>query len=364
MKDLKTRLDEDLNRYSYTKAKGKFKPENFGKVTLKPLEVVKGNKISCVMVLLIIACAIILASPIMTTMYKTIEKFSLQPVALEKKFEKHLESLPNNIEVKGISYFSKQIVFSITHSSKRYKNEVKDSPISIKKHFINSNVQVHNLTENKITQSYHEEGIEFITKLDYKTVAATFKNRIELWRITEHQSHIARTVTYTLNTAGQYCSNIHYRVGNLFVMYIDFESRQFTIKQLNIYGYEVTSFSMNFNYFTEMTVSPDGKTIYISYSHDNSVKSYTPEGELMAEYRNDSLSYPRKMTVDRIGNLFITGIESKNIFYISPELTHGYELIHVTDIWSRDSITYNEIDNSLYIGSIKDRSLKVFKIKT
>jgi hypothetical protein len=407
---LKNQLDKDLNRYSYTKAKEKVKPENFGKVTLKPLEIVKMNKISCFNVLLILACAIILVSPIMTTMYKkidklsslqtknktdfksistdekdhqpvndgnpvldsptmtqkseTIEKLSLKTLALEKISEKHLESLPKNIEVHDLSYFSEHVVFSIAYGFNSYEDDVKDS--SFKEHFIESNVQVHNLTENKIIHSFHQQGIGKIIKVDDKTVAAKFVNKVELWRITEHQSNIERTVTYILNTAGQYCGNIHYRVGNLFVKCYNLESKQYTIKQLDIIGYKVTNFNINSEVFDDMTVSPNGKTIYISYRRHNLVKSYTPEGHLMAEYRNDSLRYPGRMTVDSKGNLFVIGKYGTrfktNIFYVSPDLTHGYELIK-TDIEFADSITYNEIHNSLYISSIHDRSINVFKIK-
>jgi hypothetical protein len=374
LEDLKNLSQEVLYRYSYMKAKEKIKPENFGKVTLKPPQVVKGNKISCFMVLLILVCAIVFASPIMTMMHKAIEKLSLQPIALEKNSEKKLELLPNNVHVKYLFYISEPIVLSIPHSSNNYKNDIKDS--SIKEHFINSNVQVHNLTENKIIHSFHQQDINEIIKVDDKTVAVTFEQRVEFWGITKRhpfrdikkpKSHFEMIVTKTLHI-GENCRNI--RFGNLFVMCLDDYIPTIVIKQLNIFGYEVTSFwpFSRFRYKTmEMTVSPNGRTIYVSEAKDHSIKSYTPEGQLIAKYKNDSLMYPAKMTVDSKGNLFVTGRPpgrlSYNIYYVSPDLTHGYELIQ-TDIVFEDSITYNEYDNSLYISSIHDKSIRAFKIKT
>jgi hypothetical protein len=240
---------------------------------------------------------------------------------------------------------------------------VKESPI--KEHFIHRNVQVHNITENKIIHSFYTKDIFQIRKVDDKTVAAIFLYRVELWGITEHQSNFERTVTKTYYI-DKICLDIDYRVGNLFLNCI-YDPDQYTIKQLNNIGYEVTSFIFPFHHRKhpekKMTVSPDGKTIYVSSSGQDSIESYTPEGQIMARYRNESLFIPSKMMVDSKGNLFVIGSlpGSNNIFYISPDLTHGYELIQ-TDVYP-DSITYNEIDNSLYFSSIDERSIIAFKIK-
>lgn len=160
-----------------------------------------------------------------------------------------------------------------------------------------------------------------------------------------------------------------------------FESGQHTVYQNNIlyvliskektvYCYDIngillseTDLKQSFEFVNpfNIAISKNNSILYIT--DIDSVIGVNMKGEVIAIFRHTDLYRPKGMTTDNDGNLYVCGSHSNNIFKIKPDLSTGYELIGKDEgLHHPYSISYNEEQHTLYVGSITKNTIKVFRL--
>ena len=110
-------------------------------------------------------------------------------------------------------------------------------------------------------------------------------------------------------------------------------------------------------------VSNDGETIYISDWKQNSVTSFTFDGDMKSTFKDERLVDPKQICTDGYGNIYVCGNRSRNVVKVTADLEMG--TVVLSDVDGLDSncymysISYCKDTNTFYIGY---ETIKVFQL--
>ena len=100
-----------------------------------------------------------------------------------------------------------------------------------------------------------------------------------------------------------------------------------------------------------LTVSTTGKKIFVSDLKTSIISCMTPDGNIVYQYKDDDLRYPRALFVDAGDNIFVCGYGSNNVQVITADGRKHGTLISADDgIRLPYSIAFREADNMLVVG--------------
>ncbi|XP_053400117.1 uncharacterized protein LOC128557184 [Mercenaria mercenaria] len=324
----KTHLEQEVCKFRYQLATQKLKPERFGKVIAEPFKIVKVIKWNQWNDILFLTLSFIFCVMLTGSTHITVEKLS---------------NIEVSFDIKQIFYLSEHCLL-ISEPNREI-------------------VHVYNPKNSNWISQIHQSQLKEITRVRDDMVAVTFTGNVEIRSVSCSQSDFSWEVVKYIDV-GKNCKFIQYRLGKLFVICSTFGGSSRIIKIFDDKGNKLDSFIIHF-VAGGITISPNGKNIYISYNEDSLIISYTTEGKVVNWFRNDTLSNPSAMTVDSNGNLFVCGYFSHNIFYISADLKYGYEILNESHgIYLPNSITYDGRESILYLRSQLSNSIQVFKINS
>ena len=111
-----------------------------------------------------------------------------------------------------------------------------------------------------------------------------------------------------------------------------------------------------------LTVSTTGKKIFVSDFSTSITSCMTPDGNIIYQYKDDDLRYPRALFVDAGDNIFVCGHGSDNVQVITADGIKYGTLISADDgIIFPYSIAFREADNTLVVGCWNQ--YKIFRYK-
>ena len=110
-----------------------------------------------------------------------------------------------------------------------------------------------------------------------------------------------------------------------------------------------------------LTVSTTGKKIFVSDWSTSIISCMTPDGNIIYQYKDDDLRYPRALFVDAGDNIFVCGHGSDNVQVITADGIKYGTLISADDGIFPYSIAFREADNTLVVGCWNQ--YKIFRYK-
>ena len=162
------------------------------------------------------------------------------------------------------------------------------------------------------------------------------------------------------------CHGITSHQNKLFVTFI---GKKPCVKILNSAGAVLQTIQTNSqgqNLFVNpqhITLSTDGRTIYVSDPGQHTVTSYSVTGEQRNVYKHEKLVYPQGLTVIENKFLFVCGCRSHNLHEISCLCEHIQIVLDRKDVgeWPQ-TVLYNRTNNRIYI-SWGNKFVSVFKLE-
>ena len=162
------------------------------------------------------------------------------------------------------------------------------------------------------------------------------------------------------------CHGITSHQNNLFVTF----TRKSCVKILNSAGAVLRTIQTNSqgqNLFVNplyISLSTDGRTIYVSDGDQHTVTSYNVTGGQINVYRHDELKCPRGLTVIENKFLFVCGYLSHNLHEISGLCEHSQIVLDWEDVGGLpQTVLYNRTDNRIYISCYRNKFVSVFKLE-
>ena len=114
---------------------------------------------------------------------------------------------------------------------------------------------------------------------------------------------------------------------------------------------------------TYLTVSTTGKKIFVSDFSTSITSCMTPDGNIIYQYKDDDLRYPRALFVDAGDNIFVCGHGSDNVQVITVDGRKYGTLISADDgIRLPYSIAFREADNMLVVGCEDQSNIFCYKL--
>ena len=112
-----------------------------------------------------------------------------------------------------------------------------------------------------------------------------------------------------------------------------------------------------------LTVSTTSKKIFVTDYWKSIVSCMTPDGNIIYQYKDDDLRYPRALFVDAGDNIFVCGNDSYNVQVITADGRKYGTLISTNDgIRCPYSIAFSEADNMLVVGCWNQYDLFCYKM--
>ncbi|XP_045163003.2 uncharacterized protein LOC123527544 [Mercenaria mercenaria] len=324
LKDTRTHLEEtEISKYVYVPTKKTPQDSRHGKLTAHK-EKVKNDK-------LLVWLLVVLLSAL------TIDIFLI-----------HFETSPESHEIKlsfdpqQLCYISKENLLAIAFS----QNTLHTINITDGRHneILNgrrayTSTSITTMKDNMVA-ILSSDGYILMHDVTYTNVK---KYRQSIY-VPKHGQHIA------------YSNNI---------FYILYGGEERHIESYNMNGQLLTNIPI-WNKFQiispwNIAVSPNNNIIYLTDS--DLVIMLTMDGTVQGYFRHIDLIRPIGMAIDTAGNLYVCGYVSNNVFKISPDFSHGYEILGKRHGLNRPfSITQNEKENELPVGSFGRKSIQVFKL--
>jgi DNA-binding beta-propeller fold protein YncE len=146
------------------------------------------------------------------------------------------------------------------------------------------------------------------------------------------------------------CSYLEYCNDKLFLSLIN------EIQISNIKGQELKTIKHDsagvamFKYVMDISLSPDGQTIYVTDLDKSSVTSMTLDGNVKAVYKDKDLKEPAGITVDKDGYVYVRSTDTRSIHQLTADLSRVQIIIE--DVSGR-AITFSSTENKLYLSDGK-----------
>ena len=100
-----------------------------------------------------------------------------------------------------------------------------------------------------------------------------------------------------------------------------------------------------------LTVSTNGKKIFVSDWENSIISCMTPDGNIIYQYKDGDLRNPRALFVDAGDNIFVCDLDSHNVQVITADGRKYGALISANDGLRKPySIAFRESDNTLVVG--------------
>ena len=112
-----------------------------------------------------------------------------------------------------------------------------------------------------------------------------------------------------------------------------------------------------------LTVSTTGKKIFVSDWEKSIITCMTPDGNIIYQYKDDDLIWPRALFVDAGDNIFVCDYSSHNVQVITAD-GRKYGALISADDGLRDpiSIAFREADNMLVVGGRYKNNFFCYKL--
>ena len=112
-----------------------------------------------------------------------------------------------------------------------------------------------------------------------------------------------------------------------------------------------------------LTVSTTGKKSFVSDWDKSIISCMTPDGNIIYQYKDDDLIWPRALFVDAGNNIFVCGRDSHNVQVITADGRKYGTLISADDgIRKPYSIAFREADNMLVVGCLNQNNIFCYKL--
>ncbi|XP_053399921.1 uncharacterized protein LOC128557134 [Mercenaria mercenaria] len=272
--------------------------------------------------------------------YKKIEKSRKQQSAVHH----------SQLQIKPVHYTS----LCLLNESKLLITDYKNSMI----------YAFEDLLENKLLSALQMPSAPWgITKVNDNEVAITFPE-LGIVRFLEFSEMMTVMKTKDVKV-GYECYGIACGRNRLIISYLD-PSR---VKILDMSGNVLKCFDKNsedspsFSSPRHLALSPNKRLIYVSDRDNNSVTSMTFDGKVKAIYKDNQLTAPFQLAVDREGLVYVCGRGSNNVHQLSSDLTKINILLNDKhELVKPVSVALCEDENRLYIGSFSCNNIQVFEL--
>ena len=114
---------------------------------------------------------------------------------------------------------------------------------------------------------------------------------------------------------------------------------------------------------TYITVSQSEKKLFVSDVGENTVSCMTMDDQVIYQYRDNEMKYPRGLYCDSGDNILVCGLDSNNVQVITTEGKKHCELVSATDgLMEPCIISYRERDDALIVGCRDSDHVFLFKL--
>ena len=112
-----------------------------------------------------------------------------------------------------------------------------------------------------------------------------------------------------------------------------------------------------------LTVSTTGKKIFVSDWKTSVITCMTPGGNIIYQYKEGDLRYPKALFADAGDNIFVCGRSSQNVQVITADGKKYGTLISTNDVLQQPhSIAFRESDNTLVVGCLLNNNIFCYKL--
>ena len=124
----------------------------------------------------------------------------------------------------------------------------------------------------------------------------------------------------------------------------------------------LTQSSSGVSMFLGLCLPGPSSRVYLSDWEYNRVTCFQLDGKIVYQYEDMELKSPNGIYVDSVGNSFVCGTDSHNVFAISADGRKHGELLTPKDLKQPKCIDYRPTDNTLIVGCFNNSKLFVYKL--